>query len=272
MTSRKNGEPRALPTVARYLVAREPAPRLTAALVVADKVREALLRHSDGAPVFSGKTAAGEPLSGHRHAFIFCEPGGRDGRLRHVTIHAPMGFDDRAQMALSRLVKVWNRRGGELWLLLAGIGQPENFAGRNVEAGRCPLLAASRVWVSHTPFVPTRHAKARHTGEPKLDARDLQIGSPEHDLRRLLAERFPRLVRVGALRGTILCGRPVPWGAFRTVRLKGGGHRSTARGYGFRLEFGEAVRGPIAVGYGAHFGLGTFTPATGPVPTTELPS
>ncbi len=72
--------------------------------------------------------------------------------------------------------------------------------------------------------------------------------------------------------GTHSWGRPVPWGAFRTVRARGGGRRSTAAGYGFRLEFAEEVRGPIAVGYGAHFGLGTFTPAAGPVPTAELPS
>ncbi len=263
--------PTNLPTVARYLVMNG-APPLTAALAVADAVRAALQSLSDGAPVFAGKTAAGRPLAGHRHASVFCEPGARAGRIGHVTIHAPMGFDGRARTALSRLVKVWNRGGGELWLVLAGIGRPEDFAGLNVEAGKCPLLAASRVWTSHTPFVPTRHAKARHTGEPKLDARGLQIGSPEHDLLRLLGERFPEPACLAPLRGTLLGGRPVPWRAFRTVRAASGGRRSTAAGYGFRLEFDEPVRGPIAVGYGAHFGLGTFTPAAGPDPTAELTS
>ncbi len=252
-----------LPTVARYLVASDGPPPLTAAVAVADKVRDALQSHSDGGPVFSGKTAAGRPLAGHRHAFIFCEAG-RDGRLRHLTIHAPMGFDDRARAALRRLVRVWGHGGGDLRLVLAGIGRPADFAGLNADAGQCPLLATSRTWVSHTPFVPTRHAKA------KLDARGLQIGSPEHDLRRLLAERFPEPVRLTPLRGTILGGRPVPWSAFRTVRARGGGRRSTTRGYGFRLDFDDEIRGPIAVGYGAHFGLGTFTPAAGPAPTAEL--
>jgi CRISPR-associated protein Csb2 len=167
---------------------------------------------------------------------------------------------------------VWSDRGGELWLVLAGIGRREDFAGRNVAAGQCALLDAARVWVSYTPFVPTRHAKARHTGEPKLDERGLQIGSPEHDLRRLLAERFAEPARVAPLAGTVVGGRSTPWHAFRTVRAGGAGRRWTAAGYGFRLEFSEPVRGPIAVGYGAHFGLGTFTPADGDPAAAEVRS
>ena len=247
-------------TVARYVAASQGPPR-TVALPVAEKVSEALQSLSDGAAVFTGKSADGRPLAGHRHASVFCEAGPGDGRIRHVTVHAPMGFDDRALDALSRLVKVWSDRGGELWLVLAGIGRRQDFAGRNAAAGRCPLLDAARAWVSHTPFVPTRHPKARHTGEPKLDERGLQIGSPEHDLRRLLGHRFPEPVRLEPLGETVLAGRRTPWSAFRTVRTGGGGRRSTGRGYGFRLEFPRPVRGPIAVGYGAHFGLGTFTPA-----------
>jgi hypothetical protein len=29
-------------------------------------------------------------------------------------------------------------------------------------------------------------------------------------------------------------------------------------GYKFRIEFAEAVQGPVALGYAAHFGLGLF--------------
>ena len=59
---------------------------------------------------------------------------------------------------------------------------------------------------------------------------------------------------------------PIRFGVFeadlaaRTLRKSGDGRRSTATGYGFRVEFPEPVRGPIAVGYGAHFGLGVFAP------------
>lgn len=37
--------------------------------------------------------------------------------------------------------------------------------------------------------------------------------------------------------------------------------RAGVHGVGFRVVFPVAVRGPIAVGYGAHFGLGHFVPA-----------
>jgi CRISPR-associated protein Csb2 len=248
-----------LPTAARYVVASQAPPQLTETVAVAERIREALQHHSDGAEVFSGKTADGKPLTGHEHAFIFCEAA-RHGRIRYVTVYAPMGFDDPAQRALSRLVRVWGHGGHELQMVLAGIGQPKDLGGLEFDAGQCPLLAEARVWISHTPFVPTRHPKAARTGQPKLDDRGLQIGSPEHDLRRLLGEHFPEPVNVNCVRETRLGGRPTRWSAFRTLRRRGGGRRSTAIGYGFRIEFAEPVRGPIAVGYGAHFGLGTFTP------------
>jgi CRISPR-associated protein Csb2 len=248
-----------LPTVARYVVASRTPPRLTETVAVAEKVREALQSLSDGAEVFSGKSARGKPLAGHGHAFVLCEADAQRGRLRHVTVYAAIGFDDPARQAFARLARVWGFGGEDLHLVLAGIGRPEDFAGRDVAAGKCPLLDSSRVWVSHTPFVPTRFAKATHPGEPKLDGRGLQIGCPEHDLRRLIADRFPDPVGVAPLRETLLGGKRTPWSAFHTRRRRGGGRRSTAAGYGFRVEFLEPVRGPIAVGYGAHFGLGTFT-------------
>ncbi len=252
--------PAALPTTARFLVASPAPPRLTEAVAVAEKVRATLQSHSDGARVFSGKAADGKPLAGHRHAFILAEAEPRGSRIRFVTVYAAMGFDGRAQEALGRLARVWGHGGRDLQLVLAGVGRRQDFAGLDAAAGQCPLLAAARVWVSHTPFVPTRHPKSTRTGRPKLDDAGLQIGSPEHDLRRLLATGWPPPVRVAPVYQTRLGGRPTRWSAFRTLRLRGGGWRSTAVGHGFRVEFAEPVRGPIAVGYGAHFGLGAFAP------------
>ena len=63
---------------------------------------------------------------------------------------------------------------------------PEDFGGTDPEKGQCPLLARARSWVSRTPFLPTRHPKATRAGVPKVDATGFQIGSPEHELLRLL--------------------------------------------------------------------------------------
>jgi len=37
-----------------------------------------------------------------------------------------------------------------------------------------------------------------------------------------------------------------------------------SRGFGFEVVFSEPVRGPIALGYGCHFGLGQFVPVCVP--------
>lgn len=277
-TRRRSRKP--LPTVARFAVAdRPPAasdderagsrtvpPRLTEAVQVAERVRRALMSRSKDAddevsPVFSGKRPDGAPIAGHRHAFILPEANGRHGYITHLTVYAPMGFDSRERRALDALVSVYGHGDPVLHLVLLGVGQPQDFGGIEVEIGRCPLFAESEVWESRTPFVPTRHPKTYRDGRPKLDENGLPIGSAEHDLRRLLREGdLPEPSWVAPLHETNLGGKPVRWLAFSTQRKRGAGRRGEHPGTGFRLTFPEAVRGPLALGYGAHFGLGVFVP------------
>jgi CRISPR-associated protein Csb2 len=255
------------PTVARYKLVADDPPPLTDAVVVGDAFRAALMSRSDGAPVFAGKDASGEPLEGHVHNHVIVESLSDDGAISHMTLYAPMGFDEAAQSVLRGLDRVWNN--GEvqftLQTLLLGMGRPRDFGGRRRQAGHALALAEARVWESQTPFVPTRHAK------DETDQRGLRIGSPEHDVYRLLEvseHPEPEDVVGGWDAGegpqeTELGGESVEWSAFRTVRTSGGGRRSTRNGYGFRLEFPEPVRGPICLGYGAHYGLGRFEPVEG---------
>lgn len=253
---------RELPTAARFAVASQVPPRLTECLSFADRVRTALMSRSHGAGVFSGKDSAGNPLKGHRHVFILPEAHGAHGRITHVTLYAPMGFDETARRAMDGLRNVWGRDDYGVQLVLLGVGMPKDFAGINVGAGQCALFVDSDTWISRTPFIPTRHAKAKRGGEPKLDANGLQIGSPEHDLRRLLrAADLPEPVRVEPVDSTDLGGKQVRWLDFKTLRHRGEGARSMNRGFGFRVVFRCAVTGPIAVGYGAHFGMGVFEAA-----------
>jgi CRISPR-associated protein Csb2 len=261
--ARKNAE--AKRTVARFALASAVLPRLTEAVPVAEKLRKGLMSRGGAVPVFTGKDDDGRPLRGHCHAFILPEANGRNGRLTHVTVHAERGFGPKALSALHRLSKVWGHGGHDIQTVLIGIGTREAFAGTNLEAGECPLLVESEIWVSRTPFVPTRHPKSTRAGEPKVDDRGLQIGSPEHDLRRLLEELrpddpLPEPVRVAPTNGAYLGGKAVRWSAFRTQRDQGEGRRASGLAYGFRIEFPRPVAGPIAVGYGAHFGLGMFVP------------
>lgn len=250
-------------TVARYALASPVLPRLTDAVPVAERIRRSLIKHTDGAQVFVGKHDDGRPLRGHQHAFIIPEANGSDGRLSHVTLIASMGFDARACRALEQLHKVWGHGGHDIQLVLLGIGQPPDFRGLDLRAGQCPLLDCAQTWVSRTPFVPTRHPKRTRNGKAKIDPElGEQIGSPTHDLWRLIQEAgFPAPVAVERIEETSLGGRPTRWLAFRTDRYEGGaGDRSSAVGHGFRIRFPMPVMGPLAFGYGAHFGLGVFAP------------
>src|SRR5690606_27852843 len=193
------------PTAARFALASQVLPRLTECLSLAARVRAALLSRSNASPVFSGKDERGHPLEGNRHAYILPEANGPHGRITHVTLYAPMGFDDRARQAMDTLRNVWGRGDHAVQLVLLGVGKPEDFAGTNLAAGQCPLFVESNTWISRTPFIPTRHAKTKAGGAPKLDQNGVQIGSSEHDLRRLLRSAgFPEPASLEPLDATHL--------------------------------------------------------------------
>jgi CRISPR-associated protein Csb2 len=160
-----------------------------------------------------------------------------------------MGFGQKEQAALQSLGRVWGPD-LDVSLVLQKMGRPEDFADES------PLLARSRSWISRTPFLPGRHAKRTRAGVPKCDERGLQIGGPEHELRRLLAlAGLPEPVAVEPVAGRMLGGREVAWREFLRQR-SGGGPAKT--GYGFRIEFPVEVQGPVALGGESHFGMGGF--------------
>lgn len=256
-----------LPTVARFAVASDVPPRLTTAIHQTQKLHQSLVRYSDGHPLFTGLGADGKPLEGHRHAFIFAEANdGRTDRITHLSVWVPGGLDERQRLALDLARRLWGKDGHDMQLVLLGVGQREDFAGFNAAAGQCALMEASTRWRSLTPFISTRHPKRRKNGEFKLDAQGLVIDGPEHVLRRLLAEQeLPDVVSITPLEGAHIHGRTVHWLEFDTLRGvrdsgRSGGARGPKSGQGFEIVFAEPVRGPLAAGYGAHFGMGLFVP------------
>lgn len=250
------------PTVGRYVVGGRP-PRLTDSIILAERVHAALVELSDGSSTFTGCDEAGRPLIGHNHAFILPESvealgRGREGEVTSVTVYAPGGFGSRERTALEALREV---RGDGIVadLTLLALGFPGDFGGADPAKGGSPLLAESKTWTSRTPFIPTRHPKATRAGAAKLDPSGRQIAGPEHELLRLLAlAGFPEPVAVEPVSFTEIAGERVGWSSFRRARNSGDGRRAGSAGYGFRIEFAEPVRGPVALGYGAHFGMGGF--------------
>lgn len=243
------------PTAARYLLTGARLPSLYEALPLGELAHRALCVLSDGHPTFTG--------CGPDRERVYCQAipeAIREGTaLTHILLHAPQGFDADAQAALARFRAV---RGLRLHLL--GIGQPQDFAvpeGASPRAGHSLVLGRSASWASFTPFVPTRHPKTTRAGAPKLDAQGHQRGSAIHDLLRLLEARgWPAPCDVQEVSAGLWAGEPLVWSAFASRRAHGGGERGGGP-TGFRLTFAEPVQGPLALGYGAHFGLGVFAPS-----------
>lgn len=285
-TRRPSSTQEVRPTVARFALSSPVLPRLVDALALNEVLHACLVEKSPSkAPVFTGCDERGQPLKGHQHVYLLPEAT-RGQSITHVTLYAKMGFDEKAIQVLDSFHELWERQDGrresksfaerhpqlrEAWerwsskdkglrMVLLGVGQPEDFAGWEQRAGQSQILEKSRIWHSYTPFVPTRHPKRRNNGSPKLDPTNgYQIGSPPHELLRLLGLMgFPTPRRLESTDSVNLNGRDTRWAEFRKHRKFGGGRRAGGRGYGFKIEFDEPVHGPIAVGFGAHFGLGLF--------------
>ena len=268
-----------LPTIARFAVCGSVRPLLTDAIIIGEQVRHVAMGCSkkirddnNSAAVFSGKRADGSPLDGgHQHAHFLCEASNGDARITHITVFAPMGFDSSDELAFSRLAQcgVWGRDGYELQLVLIGVGNPEEFGGTNEKAGQSRLLATNRVWQSRTPFVLTRHLTRKGMPSSETIAADPRLLAELTDAVRFeLAQReqFQTMaadVIIESLLdrtqlGTNLSGHFTSWLKFRRERQNGHGSKAGSNGFGFRLTFPQLVTGPIALGYGCHFGLGLF--------------
>lgn len=249
-------------TVARYALDSTVLPLVQETLSLGELARQYLQgiygKHNNGttSEIFSGKTADGVPLRDHRHAFYLPTDEDNDGRLDHLTVYAQgqtssdcqdLGFEEaelRAMDAFCRLRQVGGRP--DLRLVLLGVGKCEDWMD-------VPILSRSRLWRSVTPFVPPRHQKTHGQKRER----------PEDQLRDELQRRgFPEPVTVYEVPRCELEGRSIRWIEFRRERLLGGGSRGQSLGYGFTIEFSEAIVGPLCFGYGCHFGLGLFVPVT----------
>jgi CRISPR-associated protein Csb2 len=231
------------PTVARFAIRSAVLPRIHDALAIGERLRKSAMSQSewvsgDARPVFSGH---GSAMSGHRHA-MYLATSDRGAFIDHLIIAARAGFEEQDVMALQRLRRLWSRGGHDLELILVGLGHPADFGG--FTAPRATVLAESRIWRSLTPFVPSRHPKVVRGVETNTIHDQLRKGCEQ-----LLGVQPVEISPVGDR---------AEWSRFRRRRIKGGGSRGPDRAFGARLVFEHPVRGPIALGYGAHFGLGLF--------------
>ncbi|MDP8244759.1 MAG: type I-U CRISPR-associated protein Csb2 [Candidatus Hinthialibacter antarcticus] len=285
--------------VIRYALDSTVLPLLQDTLPMAEAARRALMgsfgriqwnREHQGEPLppsgewpkselLSGKDASGTPLKGHGHAFYIPTDEDGDGRLDHLTVYCPQGFE-RGSGELVAADKIRTLmtfdESKPLRVLLMGLGNANDYAPFPVRA--------SRVWVSATPFIATRHPKAKGIKrDPEPVLRD-----PVAFLKQVLREELSRL----ALRENMQAYQqaidsavitplgengnfmisPANWmtagkGSSRSIRpIQFKKHRmrkkreSSLRCGAFQIEFPVEVPGPILLGKNSHFGMGLFLP------------
>ncbi len=240
-------------TVARFALSSSVLPLVTDAMPFAETTRFALSHCRAGnsySPALTGKTRDGVPLAGHEHAHFLVTDEDEDGRLDHLTVYAPCGFNSDDVGALGQLSCVKRYKNlPNVRTILLGLGESKDFDGISI-------FKTWKHWRSMTPFSLPRFAN-RGGGKPPRP-RDL----PEAQLVRELTNRgLPEPTKIKCLDGYETEKRPqFRWLEFHTRRL-----RKETQGHGlagFELEFQEAVSGPIALGFGCHFGLGLFVPVT----------
>lgn len=224
-----------LVTTARFALYAKPLPRITDAVRVGENLRVAVMgraRRLFGDEIPASLSGHNLPAGNrHGHAFFLCEKN-KDGRVDHVVIHAPDGFDVQAQVALAELKSIYTREGAEWRLLLEGLGEAKDFSG--------VLLAEANCWESVTPYLHPWHHKNGFNVSEQI-ARECRLrGLAEPVSVETLPETKPRALD------------------FRRFRTKHGLQQPDRQGRLLRLVFSEPIAGPLALGFGCHFGLGTF--------------
>jgi CRISPR-associated protein Csb2 len=252
--------------VARFVLAGRPLPPITEAVKIGEILRRALMAHVKG-PIpatLSGRNENGEPLRDpqHAHAFFLAEDADEDGFIDHLVLYARPGLDRATRRATESLQRLWIKDGRvrdkdddddddpgrrEWRLALEGFGTPGHFSDS-------ALLRASMTWVSLTPYLRPHHLKG---GDPfeatrrMIQAECLRRGwaAPEVERTDYSASAGSSIRVNGQLRNVL---------AFHRFRSRRDLTQPDRTGISVRLAFPDPIKGPIALGFACHFGLGLF--------------
>lgn len=268
-SQRQTQQRRELPTVARFLVAGRPLPRVEDSIKIGELMRLAALSkfgwEKDGATgrnrpkapwQISGRDKEHRPLKDpqHAHAFWLPEDADGDGWIDHISVFIAGGMELNVQRALDRITRLWmpgthdsedsgpDVAAADEWrLALEGFGKPADFA------GSAPIFGTSTRWRSTTPFLASGHLKP--AGYPKEARRLLKM--------RGIYQEGTEIRAKGEIEVGSTTRRPVHFHRFRS---RGGEKQFDAEGTSLHIAFPCPIEGPLAFGYGSHFGLGLFVP------------
>ena len=224
--------------VVRFALVGSPLPHIHQSLRVGQAARSAVLsRLPAKSETLTGHGPGGGPARGHNHAMFLPTAETDHTRIDHITVVARSGFGGADLEALFGLRRLFAYKVPEVRAVFESAGTLGDFSG---------MFGRSRVWLTVTPVVFTKHAKYRAGGRV-VDSLESQIMSEAkrrygHDVLRV-----DLLDRVGRY-------RPLEFSRPRVHGRRGG------QVHGVRVEFSREVAGPLALGYGSHHGMGLFAP------------
>jgi CRISPR-associated protein Csb2 len=230
-------------TTARYILIGKPLPRVEDTVQIGELFRRAIMSE---AKKLLGEDAIPAVLSGHglpkenrhRHAFYLPWDQNKDGRIDHLILHLPDGIDPDTRQIGEKINRLWSHNGGEWQLVLEGMGCSE---------WGTPLLWRGSEWVSITPYLRPWHVKRGFDADAHIKQECAIRGLPEP----LQLISFKEIMVGNQRRRSI---------DFRRHREKRSLVQPDRLGSFWRIRFAEPVDGPIALGFGCHFGLGLFRP------------
>ncbi len=225
----------------RFVLIGKPLPRVEDSVRIGELLRMSVMNQAkkqlgvDAIPaIFSGH---GLPQGNvHGHAFYLPWDSNGDGRIDRLVLHVPNGMGSVERRIVEKLHRIWNRDGNEWRLILETMGE-KSLGGS--------LLAKSKEWLSVTPYLHPWHAKKHFNVEDQIRRECRERGLVEPIAFEQIDE-----IQVGSQKRRTI--------RFHRFRSKQGLTQPDRLGSFWRLTFSKPVAGPLALGFGCHFGLGLF--------------
>lgn len=214
--------------------------------------QDASMEQREAARLLTGKEADGTPLQDDRHphtrfGILFDEKTGKAARL---IVWRNQPFTEEEQRAILNAadrelpISFDKARRKDPWAVRLVALNPQTPPPRGFDT------QAYRRWKTATPYVPPRHVFNRQ-GRVKPGE------SPEEQLQKELARQG---IDTSGLTIEIDDREPIWTQVHKPRRNRNEPTNTEKRGYHASLIFETSVRGPIAIGYSSHFGLGLFVP------------
>lgn len=184
--------------------------------------------------MFSGHEQDGTPSNSsgrHEHLFFAAYDTNNDGFVEQILVLAPWLCDRSSTPSIRERRQFEDIVSTLKWIQVPESGRVQLKPLSGIEQ-QYPLLLNTNVWISETPYTPTRHPKRGREAEGIRQDIWLECqrrGLPTPEVEILRHEQGPK------------GGRPVAW---------------------IKLHFSTSLPGPLLLGRGSHYGSGLFRPDT----------